>query len=72
VDLGCRTAVFISPYDLSCGWEGHSHDGARGLLPEDASNLGLNLLAYTLANAKLGRFLSSNKVYVDQEKPSGR
>jgi hypothetical protein len=69
-DLGCRTAIFLSPYDLSCGWEGHTHDGARGLQPEDATALGLNVLAYALAYGKIGRFLSLNKVYVDQEKPT--
>lgn len=81
VEIGCRAAVIFSPYDLSCGWDFHRHDkgqrvwgsgkGQQG--PEDAIQLGINMIAYCLADYQLGRQLSTAKVYheaaeTDEEK----
>jgi len=72
IDIGCRTAVFFTPFDLSCGWSGHEHPhGARvGVFRAvgdydvgDARQIGANIITYCLANYQLGRFFSTEKVY---------
>jgi len=70
IDLGCRTAVLLSPYDLSCGWEGHDHETGERVVIEDARRLGVNMLTYCLANYQLGRFLSTQKVYYQEGQPT--
>jgi hypothetical protein len=64
IGIGCRTAVFLSPYDLSCGWSGHKHDKGKRVWPaEGAVRLGVNVLAYAQSFHGLGRFLATEKVY---------
>jgi hypothetical protein len=68
IGIGCRTAVFLSPYDLSCGWSGHTHDEGKRVWSaatggEEAMRLGVNMLAYAQASFGLGRFLATDKVY---------
>jgi hypothetical protein len=64
VNIGSRTAVIFSPYNLACGWDGHTHDYGRHVWPrEDAMKLGTNILAYALATYPLGRFQAHRKVY---------
>ena len=63
INFGCRTAVFAWPYDLSCGWDGHTHEHGKRIDIPDARRLGVNLMAYCLANYQLGRFLSTQRVY---------
>jgi len=75
ISIGCRTAVFLSPYDLSCGWSGHAHEqGKRVWSPaaggEDATRLGVNILAYAQAFYSLGRFLATDKVYHEAQEPA--
>ena len=70
VNLGCRTAVILTPFDLSCGWDGHPDPGGEGVVYDDARKLGVNILAYCLANYRLGRFLSTEEVYHQEEDPS--
>ena len=65
VELGCRAAVLFSRYDLSCGWDSHVHDVGGRIEPFDAMRLGTNMLAYTLANQELGRFLAATKTYYE-------
>lgn len=65
IDMGCRTAAFYSKYDLSCGWDSHSHPHSKGLLPNDAVNLGVNLLTYALVSYKTAAPLTQAKGYVD-------
>lgn len=43
-----RLAIIYSPHDLSSGWEMAESPYCAGLLPGDAINLGVNILAYTL------------------------
>jgi hypothetical protein len=66
MNVGCRTAVFLSPFDLCCGWDGHPNPGGEGLIIKDARELGANMITYCLANYQLGRFLASEKVYFQQ------
>ena len=47
VDVGDRTAIIISRWDLSLGWEGNPND-SWGYVDEDSSKLGINILAYVL------------------------
>ena len=63
INIGCRTAIFLTVEDLSCGWDGHMHDQGKRLAVEDARKVGVNLLTYCLAHYKLGRFLSTQKRY---------
>ena len=67
INLSCRTAVFFSPYDMSCGWDGHVHEAGSRVLPEFARQLGANLITYALANYQLGRFLSTETVYYQKD-----
>lgn len=66
VDLGCRTAVIFSPYDMCCGWDNHSMAGAQAVAIPDSQALGFNMLAYSLAYSRLGRFLSRTKIYYEE------
>ncbi len=75
VSIGCRTAVFLTPYDLSCAWDGHTHDRGKRVWspktgPEEAARLGVNMLAYAQANYGLGRFLATSKVYHEADAPA--
>lgn len=68
VHLGCRAAVLFTPYDLSCGWDGHAHDQGRRIWsdatgPADAVRLGVNLIAYCLAGYQQGRQMAVSKRY---------
>ena len=63
INFGCRTAVFAWPYDLSCGWDGHQHDTGKRIAIRDARLVGVNLMSYCLANYQLGRFLSTQRIY---------
>ncbi|MFO0881719.1 MAG: DUF4159 domain-containing protein [Gemmataceae bacterium] len=49
MNLGCRAAILFSPWDLSCGWDEHSHEHGQRLLPGDAIRLGINLVSYIAA-----------------------
>ena len=59
VNIGCRTAVILSPYAMSCAWDsGHIREGCAQMLGESALPLGLNMVAYALAYRPLGRYLA--------------
>jgi hypothetical protein len=49
MNLGLRAAVLLSEYDLSCGWDEHTHEHGARLLPGDAIRLGINLVSYVAA-----------------------
>jgi hypothetical protein len=70
IDLGCRTAVLLSPFDLSCGWNGVRHTKCRHVSHEDANRLGIDMLAYVLAYHDLGKFLSTTTVYYENDEPA--
>lgn len=54
MNIGCRTAVLLTPYDLSCGWDGHTHERGARVIPGDAMRLGINLISYVAAVRQLG------------------
>jgi len=66
INVGCRTAVIFTPYDVACGWDGHTHDFGRRIDIEDARRFGVNLLTYCLAYYRLGRTQSIVKVFTEQ------
>ncbi len=75
INIGCRTAVFLTPYDLSCGWSGHVHDRGKRVWSgkyggEEAMRLGVNVLAYAQATYGLGRFLATRKIYHEAGEPA--
>ncbi len=51
-DIGCRTALYFSKADLSCGWDHHTHPEGTRNMPEDAMKLGMNMVTYALACRK--------------------
>ncbi len=56
LNIGCRTAVFLTESDVSCGWDGHTHTSGDRYAAEDAVKIGINMLAYILAENKLAKF----------------
>jgi hypothetical protein len=54
MSIGCRTAVILTPWDVSCGWDGHTHEHGARLHPRDAQQLGVNIVAYVAAERQLG------------------
>jgi hypothetical protein len=68
LNIGCRTAVFFSPIDCSCGWDGHIHDNRKGMWYSinSARALGANVVTYILANYQYGRMFSTMPQYYQE------
>jgi hypothetical protein len=62
INVGCRTAVFFSPEDLSCRWEFMLRDQA-GSLP--ALRMGANIVAYATGPEQLQDKLTKREVRRD-------
>ena len=67
MDLGCRTAILLSRYGLSCGWDGHIREGAMLVHPNDARRLGLNMISYALAMTRLAQYQSTVKEFFQKD-----
>ncbi|MBI4617232.1 MAG: DUF4159 domain-containing protein [Planctomycetes bacterium] len=66
--IGCRTAVLLTPYDLSCAWDSlHEPEGASCVVGRDAFDLGVNMVAYALAYHDLGRYLAEKRTLETQD-----
>ncbi len=48
LDLGGRTAVVLSPYDISCALEKGASLECKGYIPQDAARIGANVVLYGL------------------------
>ncbi|MGQ9574069.1 MAG: DUF4159 domain-containing protein [Thermoguttaceae bacterium] len=70
IDFGCRSGVIFSPYDMTCGWDGHEHPRGMRVVIDQARQLGANLVTYLLGTFQLARFLSTEKVYYEEEAPT--
>jgi len=70
IHLGCRAAVLLAPYDVSCGFAQHEHAWGYRVKAVPAQQFGVNLVSYVLANNELGRFLSAQKVYFQEGEPT--
>jgi len=68
VDIGCRTAIFVSRYDLSCGWDGHTHPWSRQYVKNDAIRLGMNMMIYAASARQHYQGLADCRVYQEQDK----
>lgn len=66
-EIGCRAAVIFTPYDLSCGWDGHTHEEGERVDAGDAQNLGTNMVAYALAYYRSGLMFSQRVQYEKRE-----
>jgi hypothetical protein len=67
MNLGCRTAVLLSPHDLSCGWDEHTHPRGSRLLPGDAIRLGINLISYIAALRQLAEAQATTKEFANSD-----
>jgi len=67
IDVGCRTAILFCPFDLSCGWDMHSHKEAKGIDAKYALRLGANFIAYATATKSMGVSLAESRLYVDKD-----
>ena len=69
INVGCRAAVIFTQHDLSCGWDGHTHDTGHRYDVADANRLGVNMTAYALAYYKTGLMLRYRVEY-DKAEPA--
>ena len=67
LDQGDRTAVVLSRYDLSCGWDGHVRKGAFSVSPNNARRLGVNMITYALATHPLALYQSTARIYYEEQ-----
>jgi hypothetical protein len=65
MNLGCRAAVLVSPWDLSCGWDEHTHEHGNRLLPGDAIRMGINLVSYIAALRQVAETQSVTREIAD-------
>ena len=66
INLGCRTAIVLSPYDMSCGWDDHTHERGSRLLPGDAVRLGINLISYIAAMRQVAETQAVTRLISDK------
>jgi hypothetical protein len=67
LDVADRTAIILSRYDVSCGWDGHIRKDAYSVHPRDARQIGVNMIVYALATFRLARYQSTAKLYYESE-----
>jgi len=70
IDIGCRTAVFLFRWDVSCGWD-EQPDNKRhhclGYSIDTAKKIGANLMAYITAERSTAVPLSQAMAFVDAD-----
>src|SRR5690606_39333873 len=62
MNIAARTAVILSPYDMTCGWDEFYAPSAQdrvpdaprtmAMMPGDALRMGINLVAYVAAQRR--------------------
>ena len=70
-----RVGVLISKYGLGCGWDGHEVPllkQAQFYSPSSAEKIGVNLIAYAVGYARLGREQAKPELYgaLDEKHPT--
>ncbi len=72
VYLGCRPAIIFSPIDLNCGWDVVNNPIEGGTLyhQDDATRLGVNIIAFTLADLQYARSWGMEKQFPQQTVPT--
>jgi hypothetical protein len=73
--IGCRVGVLISRYGLGCGWDGHEVPGIAKAAFYDVSSankIGVNLVAYALGYANVGREEAKPELFgaLDEKHPT--
>ena len=66
VDVDNRTAVFISRWDFSLGWEANPHD-SWGYADTDARKIGGNILAYVTAMRDAGHSVGKSVELINSD-----
>ncbi|MEI8063145.1 MAG: DUF4159 domain-containing protein [Verrucomicrobiota bacterium] len=66
VDVDNRTAIFISRWDFSLGWEANPHD-SWGYVDTDARKLGGNIIAYVTAMRDAGHSVGKSVELVNSD-----
>ena len=67
VDIDNRTAILISRWDLSLGWEGNGHD-SWGYADADALKLGANMVCYATAMREAGKSVGQSVELVNADR----
>jgi len=67
VDIDNRTAIFISRWDFSLGWEANRHE-SWGYSDADARKLGANIVSYVTAMRDAGRSIGKSVELVNSDK----
>ena len=67
VDIDNRTAIIISRWDFSLGWEQNAHD-SWGYADADSRKLGANIMAYVTAMRDAGRTVGKSVELADSDK----
>lgn len=71
-DIDNRTAIFISRWDFSLGWEANQHE-SWGYADADARKLGANLVSYVTAMRDAGRSVGKSVELVNaDQKTAGK
>ena len=66
VDIDNRTAIFISRWDFSLGWESNPHD-SWGYVDADARKIGGNIISYVTAMRDAGRSVGKSVELVNSD-----
>jgi hypothetical protein len=73
MNIGCRTAVIFTPWDMSCGWDEHTHEHGARVLPGDAIRLGINIVSYVAGERQLGEAQSvTREITAPTDRPRQR
>jgi hypothetical protein len=67
VDIDNRTAIIVSRWDFSLGWEANSHE-SWGYADVDSRKLGANIVAYVTAMRDAGRSVGKSVELADADK----
>ena len=77
INVAARTAVILSPYDMSCGWDEFYAPPAservpdaartRAMMPEDAVRMGINIVAYVSAQRRFARAQAETREVVGEQ-----
>jgi len=67
IDIDNRTAIFISRWDFSLGWEANKHE-SWGYADADARKLGANIVSYVTAMRDAGRSIGKSVELVNADK----
>ncbi len=71
IDIGCRTAVFLFRWDVSCGWDEQPDSKQHhclGYTIQTAKTLGANLMAYITSERSTAIPLSQALAFTDADK----